>query len=212
LLTDKHYDILQYLIDSGNTDVEIEYNTNLSRLEYKSKSVLDLWKHFSNISVNASLDSWGDRAEYIREGTIWSDVVSNIQRIKTETPYVRLSSGSVISVFNVFTVTDFLDYIFDNNLFDIKSYQPFFYNIINPNYYGAEIINQDLKNQIIDKIRSKSYNKNIDKELNKIVMYLENSVYNEQLRKQFILITDHYDKIRNRNFLKTFPELQGLYI
>ncbi len=211
LLTDKHYDILQYLIDSGNTDVEIEYNTNLSRLEYKSKSVLDLWKHFSNVSVNASLDSWGERAEYIREGTVWSDVVSNIQKIRTETPYVKINSGSVISVFNIFTITDFLDYIFENKLFDIRHYQPFFYNIINPNYYSADIIDQDLKNKIIDKIKSRSYNKNIDKELNKIVMYLENSRYDEQLRKRFIEITNYYDKIRNRNFLKTFPEMQGLY-
>ncbi len=211
LLTDKHYNILEYLIKTGNTDVEIEYNTNLSKLEYKSTSVLDLWKHFSNVLVNASLDSWGDRAEYIREGTEWEDIVENIQRIKNETPHVKLNSGSVISVFNVFTVTDFLDYVFDTDLFRIESYQPFFYNIINPNFYSADIIDDEFKKQIITKIKSKSYNKNIDKELNKIVMYLENSKYNEQLRKKFIEVTDHYDKIRNRNFIKTFPELQGLY-
>ncbi len=211
LLTDKHYDILEYLIQTGNTDVEIEYNTNLSRLDYKSKSVLDLWKHFSNILVNASLDSWEDRAEYIREGTQWSDIVNNITRIKSETPHVRLNSGSVISVFNVFTVTDFLDYMLETGLFEVNSYQPFFYNIMNPNFYSADIIDEQLKKQIIQKIKSKTYSKNIDKELNKIVMYLENSKYNEHLRKHFMEVTNNYDKIRGRSFLKTFPELQELY-
>ncbi len=211
LLTDKHYDILEYLIQTGNTDVEIEYNTNLSRLDYKSKSVLDLWKHFSNILVNASLDSWEDRAEYIREGTQWSDIVNNITRIKSETPHVRLNSGSVISVFNVFTVTDFLDYMLETGLFEVNSYQPFFYNIMNPNFYSADIIDEKLKKQIIQKIKSKTYSKNIDKELNKIVMYLENSKYNEHLRKHFMKVTNNYDKIRGRSFLKTFPELQELY-
>ena len=82
LMTDKHYEILEHLIETGNTKVTLEYNSNVSRLKYKNKSIIDLWNKFENVTVSASLDSWGSRAEYIREGTDWDKVESNLQTIK----------------------------------------------------------------------------------------------------------------------------------
>jgi sulfatase maturation enzyme AslB (radical SAM superfamily) len=87
LLTDKHYDILEYLISIGKTNVKLHYNTNFSNLKYKDKSIISLWKHFSNIQVYASLDSWGDRAEYIREGTDWKLIEDNFRLIRQELPH-----------------------------------------------------------------------------------------------------------------------------
>jgi MoaA/NifB/PqqE/SkfB family radical SAM enzyme len=212
LLTDKHYSILEHLIDIGKTDVRIEYNTNLSYLKYKNKSVIDLWKHFKNINLNASIDSWGDRAEYIREGTIWSTVENNIKTIQKEVPHVKLQTGSVISVFNLYTIPEFLNYFLDNNIVDSKQFHPFFYNIINPNYYSADVIPNELKSQIIDKLSNVKYTPTIDKEIQKVITYLKNSNYNPALRDQFIKNTLYYDKIRNRNFIHTFPELQSLFL
>jgi radical SAM protein with 4Fe4S-binding SPASM domain len=62
LLMDKHYEILEYLIATDNTDIKIRYNSNLSSLFFKNISVIDLWKRFSNVHLNVSLDSWGIRA------------------------------------------------------------------------------------------------------------------------------------------------------
>ena len=76
LLTDKHYDILEYLIETNNTDVALHYNSNLSNLFYKKKCITELWNKFTDVKVAASLDSWGDRAEYIREGTEWPVIIA----------------------------------------------------------------------------------------------------------------------------------------
>jgi radical SAM protein with 4Fe4S-binding SPASM domain len=212
LLTDKHYSILEHLIDIGKTDVRIEYNTNLSYLKYKNKSVIDLWKHFKNINLNASIDSWGDRAEYIREGTVWSTIENNIKTIQKEVPHVKLQTGSVISVFNLYTIPEFLNYFLDNNIVDSKQFHPFFYNIINPNYYSADVIPNNLKSQIIDKLSNVKYTPTIDKEIQKVITYLKNSNYNPELKDQFIKNTLYYDKIRNRNVIHSFPELQSLFL
>lgn len=209
LLTDKHYDILEHLISIGNTDVEIEYNTNLSSLKYKNKSVIDLWKHFSNININASIDSWGDRAEYIREGTVWSEIEDNIKIVREQLPHVKLSTGSVISIFNVYTIPEFLDTMIA--LFDKETYSPFFYNIINPPHFTADVIDEEFKNEIIYKLSSVSYNKRIMEQIEKVIIYLKNSTYNQELRDEFLRQNDYYDKVRNRNFIQTFPELFRLY-
>jgi MoaA/NifB/PqqE/SkfB family radical SAM enzyme len=210
LLTDKHYEILQHLIDTKNTKVKLRYNTNLSALAYKGKPITDYWNKFSTVIVYASLDSWGDRAEYIREGTDWEDLKNNIQTIKDKCPHVVLEMSSVISAFNVATVTDFLDYLFENKIFDRNKFKPSFYNMINPDYYNFSIIDDKTKEQIIDKIKSKSYNNHINSQLNSVINQLQNSTFDLNLQHKFKLKTQHYDELRKRNFKQTFPEIGHL--
>jgi radical SAM protein with 4Fe4S-binding SPASM domain len=211
LLTDKHYDILEHLISIGKTDVKLEYNTNLSILKYKSKSVIDLWKNFSNVHVHASIDSWGERAEFIREGTEWAVIENNIHTIRKEAPHVKLHTGSVISIFNVYTIPDFLDYLFKNKLFDPNTYSPYFYNIITPEIFSADILDNNFKNLIIDKLSSVDYGEKINQQLQKVITYVKNSTYDPILKEKFLSSTFYFDNIRNRNFLETFPELNYLY-
>lgn len=207
LLTDKHYDILEHLIYIGRTDVKLQYNTNLTTLKYKDKSVLDLWKHFSSVQIFASLDSWGDRAEYIREGTDWNLIERNIRTIKSTVPHVNLQISSVISVFNVSTTLEFLDYIFENKLFDKNNFFPNFYNLITPYYYSTNVLPDNHRLHLIEKMSTSSYGNHIDRQIKNIVLNLESSKFDSVLADQFIKATTHYDSIRNRNFKKTFPEL-----
>jgi len=211
LLMDKHYEMLQHLIDTGNTNVRIRYSTNLSTIEYKRKSIVDYWKHFSRVEAFVSLDSWADRGEYIREGTDWPLLENNIRYIREHAPHIKLEIASVISVFNVYTLPEFLNYIYDNNLFDRTISRPSFYNLINPHYYSYSILNDDLKNRIIEKLSAVSYSPAIDNQINNVLSHLKNSIYNEELKNEFLNVTDHYDEIRNRHFVKTFPELAELY-
>jgi len=211
LLTDKHYDILNHLINIGKTDVKIRYNTNLSVLSYKNQSVIELWKHFEDVQIAASLDSWGSRAEYIREGTVWKEIEQNILSIRKHVPHVNLDLNCVSSVFNVMTMTDFFDYILDNNLFDIHKVQPTIYNIQNPNYYRYTVLNDKLKQKAIQKLSSKSYSDKIDVKLKETISTLENTEYSPNDLKEFVNTTKKYDTLRNRDFSKTFPELNEIW-
>lgn len=211
LLTDKHFEMLDFLINNKLTNIELRYNTNLSVLNYKDKSITDYWKHFENVNVYASLDSWGEKGEYIREGSDWNIVIDNIRKIKKDASHVKLQSHSVISCFNVMTFTDFIDYLLNEDIFSLNDYYPTTYNLINPSYYSFNIFNQSVIKVIIDKLKSKSYSTYIDQQIDTIVHALENSVYNYNLNKEFISVTEYYDRIRSRNFKKVFPELDFLY-
>ena len=206
LMTDKHYEILEHLIETGNTKVTLEYNSNVSRLKYKNKSIIDLWNKFENVTVSASLDSWGSRAEYIREGTDWDKVESNLQTIKEKCPHVKISFNTVVSIFNLCTLTDFLKYItargFNTNNGSL-------YNIVDPNYYSVSAMPQQLKNTAKSKIED-YMNDNPGKfshQLKGVLRYIDNSKFDENAYKLFKAKTFYYDKIRNRDFVETFPEL-----
>jgi len=209
LLMDKHYDILKHLIDIDNTDIKIRYNTNLSSLAFKNISVIDLWKKFSNVHLNVSLDSWGDRAEYIREGTEWKTIIDNINTVKTNCPHIHLGVSSVVSAFNVYTLPEFTDYLLDNQLFEASSIS--FYNLIHPNFYSFDIFDAETKTGIIKKLSERKYNNNTRSRINNVIRQLESSTTNDELRRQFKDQTDHYDAIRNKRFIDTFPELKDFY-
>lgn len=215
LITDKHYEILKYLIEIGNTDVKLVYNTNLSNLEFKGTSVLDLWNKFSKVEIRASLDSWGERAEYIRDGTKWNEVEENIRLINLECPSVKMQINSTVSVFNISTIPEFVDYLTSKNLFDSNTFDPYFYNLINPSYYSADVIPDQLKLSMIEKIgtviNSQTLSNRVNSRLHNTISYLKTANYNLDLHRQFLKVTNHYDSIRNQNFVNTFPELKSMY-
>ena len=48
-------------------------------------------------------------------------------------------------------------------------------------------------------------------QLRGVLRYIDNSEYDSEAHSKFKFHTKHYDKIRNRDFNKTFPELNGVF-
>jgi len=107
LIMKEHYFLLEKLIEHGKTDIRIQYNTNFSELRFKDKHIFDYWKHFKNVSVGASLDASGARAELMRKGTNWQQTVENRQRLMQEVPHVDFYISATVSAMNVLHVVDF---------------------------------------------------------------------------------------------------------
>lgn len=210
LLMDKHYDILEHLIATGNTNIKIRYNSNLSSLKFKHTSVLDLWQQFSNVHLNVSVDSWNDRAEYIREGTVWNTLKQNMKSIKAECPHIHIGISTVVSAFNVYTLPEFTEYMLSNQLVD-SSTAASFYCLINPNFYSFDIFDSQTKNNIIEKLSNRQYNNYFTPQIKNVIQHLKSATINLDLQKQFKQHTDYYDCIRNKNFVDTFPELKAFY-
>ena len=210
LLMDKHYDILKHLIDTNNTDIKIRYNSNLSSLTFKGTDIVDYWKQFSNIQLNISLDSWGSRAEYIREGTEWNIIEGNIKKIRNECPNIHIGISTVVSAFNVYSLPEFIDYMIDNKLVDLTTTASF-YSLINPTFYSFDIFDLTTKQKIVDKLSNRKYPGHLQSQIDNVLRHLDNSTTDNNLQRQFKRHTDYYDGIRNKKFTNTFPELTEFY-
>jgi radical SAM protein with 4Fe4S-binding SPASM domain len=122
LLSSEHYDILDALINCGNTNLEIIYNTNFTHLKYRDRNVLDLWKRFSNITVGASLDAHGAVAEYIRHGTVWTNIESNLKSTQKYCPHVRLTITSAVGFLNIVSLIELQKIWHQSGLLDISKF------------------------------------------------------------------------------------------
>lgn len=216
LITPEHYQILQYLIDNKSTNVTIRYNTNCSRLTFKDISVLDLWKQFDKIEVYGSLDSYGTRAEYMRNGTVWSDILANLQQIKHTCPNVSISFNCVVGIFNILTITDFLDHLHENGIIDWVTTSCSFYKLINPDHYNLNnVLSKELK--IIAKEKIGAWletvpDGHIKNGLSDIYQFIqEDTEPNKEWQNKFKSLTTHFDSIREEDFVTTFPELREWY-
>ena len=122
LIMEEHNRILKLLIKQGNTRVKLIYNTNLTEFRFKKESVLDLWKHFPNVCVAASLDDMGPRAEVIRSGTDWQKVEQNIKDLKRECPHVDFMISPTLSMMNIWNFTRFHRYMVESGFIDAKDF------------------------------------------------------------------------------------------
>lgn len=111
LIMEEHYRILDKLLETGNTRVRLVYNTNLTELRYKQKSVLDYWKQFPNVCVAASLDGMGAHAELIRSGTDWAQVEQNCADLIRECPHIDFMLSPTLSVMNAWHLPEFHRYM-----------------------------------------------------------------------------------------------------
>jgi len=213
LIMKEHYYLLEKLIEYGKTDVRIQYNTNFSEMRFKSKHVFDYWKHFTNVSVGASLDAMGPQAELIRKGADWKQTVENRQRMLTEVPHVDFYVSSTVSAMNSLHVLDFHRTWTDLGLVQAKDWN---INICqSPEWYRIDLLPKEFKDTVV----IPAYEKHIEwlepqdslqrattgyKSIIKLMQANDASHliprFNEEIEK--------LDRVRNENFYEVFPELK----
>ena len=83
LLIPEHYAILEFMVAEGYAkDCNLRYNSN--GLELPDK-LFKLWDHFKEVRFNFSIDAYGQRNDYIRYPSKWSDVEANLKRLDQNT-------------------------------------------------------------------------------------------------------------------------------
>lgn len=119
LLNPQHYAVLQKLIDS-NLDPVLMYSTNLTVLQYKDQHVQDLWKHFKEIWIHASIDAVGIHADTVRSGSNWASIEENLSWLRT-LPNVKIRIATVVSAINIWWLQELFDYF---NWLDVDHFEP----------------------------------------------------------------------------------------
>jgi hypothetical protein len=219
LITEEHYILLEEMIRRGRTDIQLRYNTNLSNLKFKNKDLLSLWKHFDKgVDIYASIDHYGERAEYIRHGTDWGLVESNFLQVK-ETPYLRLNMNTVLSVFNLLTIHEFYQYLIDKKLYAPKGPVYTLYNMSTPDHLTCHILPlkyKDIGKTSIEKtiklLKDNKFSKQQISQISDTIPWIYSKHTWEQRREEFRREVKRLDAIRGEDFSKTFPELAPLLL
>ena len=214
LIMEEHYRLLNELIARGKTNVRLIYNTNFTELQYKKKNVLELWKEFDSVSVGASLDAMGTRAEYIRKNCDWDQIERNREQMLMICPRVDFYISPTLSIMNVLHLPDFhkawvaKGFLKPQDLNINILQDPAHYRIdALPFQYKVEV--QELYLEHIEWLRPQD-------KLTRATVGFESAIKfmmsndKTQLLDSFWDRTNKLDKIRNENILDAIPELKAL--
>ena len=216
-ITEEHYILLEEMIKQKRTDIILRYNTNLSNLKFKDKDLLGLWKHFSNkIEVSASIDHYGERAEYIRHGTNWGTVEENFAHVKKQ-PNIYLTINTVLSVFNVLSVHEFYQYLIDKQFYKPNGPVYSLYGMTDPLHISPHILPEEYKltgkeslEKTIKLFIDNKFETNYIVPIKQTIPWLSSRNTWEQQKDKFRSEIQRLDEIRGEDFTKTFPELAEL--
>ena len=220
LAAKEHYWILKHLIENNNTDLIVEYNTNLSMLKNSKLklSVVDYWKKFSSVIIRVSLDGSGEKAEYIRSGTDWKVIENNFKFVKKRLPNINLGISSVFQLTNALHLPDFYQDWIDKGLLDAEGlHNTFLISLTGPEQLSSHILPKHIKflvrekwNRFISK-NLKEEHSNFKRYINDCLDYMDAEDLYESKKREFEKFTWYLDKIRKEKFSDIFPELKDYY-
>jgi sulfatase maturation enzyme AslB (radical SAM superfamily) len=213
LLTAEHYEILDALVACNNTDLEIYYNTNFTTLNYRGRSVLDLWKQFSNITIGASLDAKDDVARYVRHGTNWSTIESNLELVKSQCSHVNFTVTSTVGLLNADSLIRLQQEWHNSGILNISKFSQSI--MIGPDHLTVCALPLEHKQrleQTIDHhiVWCKENNAaGLAKQWNDVLNYMW-SKDDSHYMPEFKRLTHMIDQHRNESLAEAIPELTNL--
>jgi len=212
----EHLKILDRLVELGNTNCVLKYNTNLTTLKYKGRNFIDVWKNFPNVAVGASIDGMEDTVEYIRTNLVWKEFEENFNLVKTQAPHVHISPSITIGILNIEKFADFEKYCLLNGWHGDRAFSLNY--IMDPKYMNIQYLPIWYKQKMI-----KSLEDHIDwlKEKNitgfhyskivELISRLEDNTVSqfeiEEKIKRLKYALDTYDITGNLNWKKSLPHI-----
>ena len=191
-LTLQQMSLLEYCIDNNYTDVTLKYNTNLTNIPER---MLDLWKNFKKIKVNASIDATHRLNRYIRYPSDFEEIENNLE-ILGNLPNVNIQIHTTVQMYNIMKLDRILQYFADYD---------HYLNILNhPEYLNIRVLKQRHKELVIDRLE-RTWKAGVQNEKIKgIIKYMQEDWSDKW--PEFIAYTKNVDKQRNETILEHIEE------
>ena len=108
LYHESHYSFIESMLPYASK-IKLSYNSNLTTLDYKGNSILDLWKQFKKVDLRVSLDGDPNCYHYVRAHSGLSTIEENIKLAQRE-PNIRISATCTTSLLNITRIVSIVEY------------------------------------------------------------------------------------------------------
>jgi organic radical activating enzyme len=242
LLSKDTFKVLDYILDNPNPNrkLNLSINSNLcipnklfDEFVVKIKKIIDE-NRINEIIVFTSADTWGEQAEYIRNGMVFNLWWDRINLLLNEIPTLTVI---IMSTYNALSLPNYETLI--KNVYKLKEeyHNPYRYygsSIILdssylrwPQHQTVKILDQSWAPVVKKQAQLMDFYEQIrvgldgfgftDIEISKVnriydwMMLKEDDNIIDTNRRDFKLFVDEHDKRRGTNFIKTFPEFEEFY-
>ena len=189
-----HYNYLQQIIDQGlSNKIKLIYSLNMTSLP---PALLEVWKNFKSIEVNASIDDVNERNYYIRYPTKWSSVIDTLNKLNSLSN-VTWHVTQTVSIFNIGNLDKLL-----NLLRDDYGVIPHYNYVLYPDYLSLAALPTMYKNELQKKYKDIIPADQYQTLINKLTVAFDNNLLIRA--REFITAIDNYRKL---SYTEYIPEL-----
>jgi organic radical activating enzyme len=240
LLMKDTWKILDFIIEEPNPNKELKLGINsnlgatdelIDRLIEKIKIIEenDLVKE---LVVYTSCDTWGDQAEYIRNGLEFDKFWANVNKVLSQTKKVVVVFMSTYNALSVFRYKELIKGVYElKKRYNSKDryWNPAVFldssYLRHPLHQSVQILPHDFSDNIYshyllaDSLRDHDdeFPGFVDIEVDKIkriydwMVSPQDTMQQMKNRSDFYKFFSEHDRRRNTDFVKTFPELEEFY-
>ncbi|MES2527609.1 MAG: twitch domain-containing radical SAM protein [Bdellovibrionota bacterium] len=214
LITPEFQSMLDFLLSKGREDIELIINTNFSK---PNEKIFQLLTQFKSVTLSLSLDGMFEQGEYLRHGMNWAETESRIKDFLKNYPSIKLKLFPTVSIFNIFHISDFLDYVLTQKYFrpsDI-AINP----VTSPTDFNFQILPETLKKKAIKKLSlfqifllttyKEPEDQGLAAQVKGLINTLEENFVHDQMSR-FLHEVRKFDRIRGQDAFAVFPELSEL--
>jgi hypothetical protein len=214
MLIKQHFDFLEKCVEVGHAkDIKIEHNSNIV---YIPEKAWDLWKHFKEIRIGASIDGVGKINDYIRYPSKWENVEANLRRFDEAEANIRIWIAATIQIFNILHLPDMMQWKIDQNFKRVNNNRnnPIIttHPVHGPDFLNIKALPLKVKKVITEKFERYEFSK-FHREGQKILQEYQRFMMQEDLSYRlgtFWRQTNGLDAMRNQNIQEDIPELYEL--
>jgi organic radical activating enzyme len=225
MLIERHYDFLERCVERNEAShIIIEYNTNMSTLPSK---VINLWKHFKQVRIGASVDGMEAMQEYQRHPAKWTKTLSNLQKIDNLPNNVIAWLAFTVTAYNVNHMIDFMKWKLNDSGFkkiNSTTRRPIITHHVahHPKHLNIRVLPENLKQDLTTKfkefvewVRENNYGIHVIKQAediaNGVVNYMNSESYHEEYWHEFVNYTKKLDTIRKENIIDVEPMFKDYF-
>jgi len=238
LLMNDTFKVLEYIQEhwEENPNLSLAINTNLSVPRQLIDKLITICKDLTDnnkvreLIIFTSVEAAKEQAEYTRFGLDYDQLWVNIHDILEQLPKVVVNIMATFNALSVFSYGDLIEKVFE--------YKKKFHNDIRywegallldtsylryPSFLAVNILEPEHKELILESAKKALYYGKFengygfsDSQIQKIKRTYDYAVTTNNIdltysRKQFAKYITEYDRRRETNFIKTFPQLKEFY-
>ncbi|HRO67334.1 MAG TPA: twitch domain-containing radical SAM protein [Pseudobdellovibrionaceae bacterium] len=241
LLSKNTFQIMEDIAAHPRPEMELAINSNLGVSDASFQRFLrlatDLTRHrkIKRLSLYTSVDAWGPRAEYIRNGLDFRRFQKNVEAFLQSTA----NTGVIFMVtFNALSPTSFLDllrYVKDINARYPRTNDPLIHDgpaidvdvsyLREPRYQSVQILPPSYRRHLEEMISymkawpfcpeiPEGFGIHEIQKLERTLAWMEHELPESELRdrrRNFYLFFSEHDRRRGTDFLKAFPEMEEFW-
>ena len=210
--------LLDRCVETGHADhIEISFYTNITNMQDRW---LEQLGKFEKAIVNCSLEGMGKMNDYLRPPSKWDSVWQKFDKL---VKYSNTKAGKRIKVrvttvnqmTNALHIADFWEFMHEYQMEHDRGIAMSTNQLVEPNYYSMAYAPEWLRKEqeerimrFLTKIGNSPHFTDDEEPLLEVINFAKDRKhrYNERVMKQYVDVTQKYDKFRGHDIMTVAPE------